>query len=186
MYSDSVEGISWKRIDDLLIFSGTGPMPDTETEFVEWPDPWGSDDDTIMVPTDVSPWSHGGNMQWAKTIIINEGITAIGRRAFNAFDCEKIVLPHSLRIIRSRAFANCRSLKHVIIPEGVVTIEFDAFYDCTSLKTMELPDTTTDISLYMYGTSNAFGNNKNLIIKAHKGTYAETYAREAGYHFESV
>lgn len=67
----------------------------------------------------------------ASEVIVPEGITAIGEKAF--MDCDnlkKIRLPDSLIEIKSQAFCNCFSLSDIIIPDSVKKIENKCFWYC--------------------------------------------------------
>lgn len=57
---------------------------------------------------------HGG------TVVVPEGVTEIGKRAFEGCSTvTDVVLPQSLRAIGDYAFRSCRFLKYPAIPEGV-------------------------------------------------------------------
>lgn len=55
-------------------------------------------------------------------------------------DCEKIVLPPSLKYISDEAFAYCSRLKEIELPEGLKGVGHDAFTG-TSIQTLKLPTT---------------------------------------------
>ena len=66
-----------------------------------------------------------------KSVIISEGITSIGYRAFQI--CQKIssvLIPSTVTIIEPEAFQYCYGLTSVIIPKSVTTIEYCAFLQC--------------------------------------------------------
>jgi hypothetical protein len=69
-----------------------------------------------------------------KTVIISEGVTAIGATAF--YQCTglaSITIPDSVTSIGNRAFYGCSSLVSVTIPDSVTYIGGNAFATCTSL-----------------------------------------------------
>lgn len=66
---------------------------------------------------------------------------------FNKF--EIIILPDSINVIGSQAFANCFNLKYIVIPDSVTTIASDAFL-----------------------------GHSNLTIYGEYNSYAETYAKD--------
>ena len=106
----------------------------------------------------------------AKAIILPDGISAIGKHAFNqnesitsvviqegvetigdsAFICccnlQVVELPNSLRKIGDNAFYECEKLTSIIIPEGVETIEGIAFGYCHNLEMVVLPNSLRRIS----------------------------------------
>ena len=78
-----------------------------------------------------------------KTVIVPEGITAIGKACF--FDKKgivNIVLPQSIREIRANAFLNCISLEEITIPREDILLDEKAFRGCSNLKKVHLQNTT--------------------------------------------
>ncbi len=68
-------------------------------------------------------------------IVINEGITSIGSRAFyNCSSITSVSIPSTVTNIGEYAFYNCSSIKTAKIPEGIKTIENGAFYKCSNLS----------------------------------------------------
>jgi Leucine-rich repeat (LRR) protein len=126
-----------------------------------------------------------GNYAAVTTVVIHDGVTAIGWNAFErcvnltsvripdsvtsighyAFrDCrslESIVLPPNIDIIQSRTFSGCRSLTSVNIPDAVKFISNDAFNDCRSLTELDIPYGVTRIEDRAFmGTTNL----KSIVI----------------------
>lgn len=83
-------------------------------------------------------------------IVVPEGITVIGKSAFENCIAEEIVLPDRLESIGDSAFSECNYLKKVNIPKTVKTIGSYAFYRCRNLKTIELPESITEISEFCF------------------------------------
>ena len=109
---------------DVLTISGSGPMKDNYH-------PWGNYQTTI------------------KTIVINEGVTTIGKYAFYQwYDAvTSVTIPSTVTTIRDYAFYSCKSLASVTFAEGsqLETIETSAFASCTSLASITIPSTVTTI-----------------------------------------
>jgi hypothetical protein len=79
----------------------------------------------------------------------------------------------------------CSSLEEIELPDSVRAIAYDAFSGCTSLKAVTIPANVQSIAEYSPGQ--AFAScDEDLIIYGYDGTYAETYATENGYTFESL
>ncbi len=88
-----------------------------------------------------------------KKIVVSEGITEVGERAFYwSINCTEVILPDSLVAIREYGFNNLRNLKTITLPPNLKTIEFCAFSECVALTSITLPDSVTTVE------SNAFSN----------------------------
>ena len=82
-----------------------------------------------------------------QTIIIPEGVTSIGERAF--YYCSKltsITIPDSVTSIGNYAFCNCSGLTSITIPESVTSIGECAFQGCSGLTSINIPNGVTTIS----------------------------------------
>ncbi|MBQ3090112.1 MAG: leucine-rich repeat domain-containing protein [Oscillospiraceae bacterium] len=89
-------------------------------------------------------WEERGRELPVRRIIVGEGITSIGFRAFaGCADLSEVMLPSSLDHIGREAFAGCVSLAQLLIPEGVRTVEEGAFASCSALRQLWLPDSLT-------------------------------------------
>lgn len=113
-------------------------------------------------------------------IIIQKGVTSIGRAAFidcsnlvsvdisegvervggNAFEaCKKLVevhLPEGLKTIGVSAFMACESLAYIDLPQSLSWLNYDAFMDCTSLESVIIPGGLTE------SWNRAFGGCQSL------------------------
>ncbi len=72
-------------------------------------------------------------------LIIEEGITAIGGRAFSDFGMAEVVIPDSVTSIGVAAFRGCSGLTSIVIPDSVTSIGEDAFDDCSGLTSITIP-----------------------------------------------
>lgn len=82
-----------------------------------------------------------------KSVVIEEGITQIGKRAFcGCVNLESVTIPKSVAVIERSAFCDCGMMETIVIPEGVLEIKKEAFDCCTSLRYVFLP-----VSLETYG-----------------------------------
>jgi hypothetical protein len=73
-------------------------------------------------------------------ITIPQGVTVIGRGAFEECGIKRIVLPGGLKIIDALAFASCYYLEKINIPNGATKLGGYAFNQCENLRTVHLPD----------------------------------------------
>ena len=118
--------VTWTLTSDgVLTISGTGAMAD-----------YGNKDN--------QPWS--GKRSDIKIIMVAEGVTHIGNRAFSYCEAAtSIFLPTTLTSIGERGIEVCSSLTSVTIPENVKTIVQYAFQSCSNLTSVSLPTTLTSI-----------------------------------------
>ena len=74
-------------------------------------------------------------------LIIPEGVTEIGDRAFEGGKISSVILPGTIKVIGEKAFLGQSRLTDIIIPEGLVSIKMMAFENCSNLKTIVFPST---------------------------------------------
>ncbi|MBR1529673.1 MAG: leucine-rich repeat domain-containing protein [Oscillospiraceae bacterium] len=73
----------------------------------------------------------------AENVIIPEGVTEIGKHAFDGSETLKsVVIPEGVTCIREFAFARCKNLTSIVIPESVVTTGILVFGWCHNLKSI--------------------------------------------------
>ena len=148
------ENLSWTLTDDgVLTISGSGPMRDYNWDYgIRYEEEDGYNGD-ISELGNVPPWMNlaiDPELCWCddldcvvaytdrsiKRIIISEGVTHIGDKAFMAcHSLTEVTIPKSVTEIGNESF-NYSSLKEVTIPENVDRIRSDAFGDCYDLKTI--------------------------------------------------
>lgn len=125
--------VNWTlSCDSILTISGTGAMADyTNTNNL----PWVTHRDAI------------------KTIIVEDGITAIGDRAFGySTNATSVSLPSSVTSIGDYAFISCSSLQEITIPNTIDALGTHMLYACGSLTdiyvswTSSLPEWPTDFT----------------------------------------
>ena len=144
--------VTWALTSDgVMTISGSGAMAD-----------YGNKNN--------QPWS--GKRSDIKIIMVAEGVTHIGNRAFSYCEAAtSIFLPTTLTSIGERGIEVCSSLTSVTIPENVKTIVQYAFQSCENLTSVSLPTTLTSIG------QRAFSSCTNLTLVTLKsspviGSYA--------------
>ena len=133
-----------------VVASGTGAMADYANK-------------------DNQPWS--GKRSDIKIIMVAEGVTHIGNRAFaSCANATSIFLPTTLTSIGERGIEVCSSLTSVTIPENVKTIGNYAFQS-SNLTSVSLPTTLTSIGQRAFASCSSLTSvtlNSNPVI----GSYA--------------
>ena len=114
-----------------------------------------------------TPWnSYRTNI---KTVIIEEGVTSIGSRAFvGCSSLSSVTIPNSVTSIGEYAFSGCSGLTSVTIPNSVTSIGSGAFRNCLGLTSVTIPNSVTTIGenafIYCSGlTSVTIGNSVTSI-----------------------
>ena len=120
------DNLTWKLYEDgTLNISGTGAMKD-----------YNADDN-------LSP---AYNNSKVKKIVIEDGVTSIGNKAFDSCSSlTSITIPNSVTSIKAATFYGCTSLTSITIPDGVTSIGYATFTGCSSLTSITIPDSVTSI-----------------------------------------
>ena len=125
------DNLTWKLYEDgTLNISGTGAMKD-----------YNSSDNP-------SPVYNNSNV---KKVVIEDGVTSIGERAF-AY-CKSLIsvtIPDSVTSIEKSAFSDYTSLTSITIPSSVTSIGVYAFDGCSSLTSITIPSSVTSIGVYAF------------------------------------
>ncbi len=131
------KNMEWEYDEETatLTISGTGPMG--QYSFSD--DPWDEYTDSI------------------KKVIIEDGITTIGKNAFReCYALESVVIPDSVTSIGDYAFEMCNSLTSITLSDNVTAIGIDAFCHCIGLTSVVIGDGVALIEL------SAFAQCRNL------------------------
>ena len=126
----------WSLAEDgTLTVSGTGAMEDySDTSTQSW-------------------YEHADAIN---SVIISDGITNIGNRAFA--DCSsltEITISDSVISIGEHAFSGCSALSEITIPGSVTSIQWGAFADCSALSEITIPDSVTSIGNWTFSGCSA-------------------------------
>ena len=130
--------IRWKLSDDgTLTISGTD-MPDYRIFY---------DTDTGQT---TAPWY--SEREKIKKIVIEDGVTSIGRCAFHNCEClTSVTIPNSVTYINLFAFKECDSLTSITIPNSVKLIEEEAFSGCSRLTSVTLSNSLVYLGWQVLG-----------------------------------
>ena len=78
--------------------------------------------------------------------IIPNGVTTIGRRAFNYNSkLTSVIIPNSVTTIEEEAFEGCGGLTSITLPNSLITIGLSAFDACNGLTSITIPDNVISI-----------------------------------------
>lgn len=135
-----------------LTISGTGTMYD----YPHNKRPWESYEDNI------------------KVIIINDGVTSIGRYAFAYFDnLQDVTISNSVLYIGEYAFCSCDNLTEIVIPKDVTTIVSGAFSGCDSLIGITVDSDNQYYSNDGYGV--LYNKDKTILVQYPFGSTQKNY-----------
>ena len=134
------DNLTWQynTSTDTLTISGTGAMMNYATTY---------NSSSYIVTT--APW--GSYYETLKTVVINNGVTSIGKYAFyGCWSLTSITIPDSVTSIGDFAFAGCRGLTSVAIPSFVTSIGDYVFSGCRMLTSITIPDSVKSIGAYAF------------------------------------
>ncbi len=121
---DCGDGVTWSLDEGVLTVSGNGKMDDFATyEEV----PWYGLDHSI------------------KSIVLENGITHVGGKAFSSIGYPDMIIPESVTTIGENAFSCNPPLSNIYIPEGVTEIGDYAFQSISTLCELHLPESVQTI-----------------------------------------
>ena len=121
--------------------------------------PLGTTNNVFTVPvvsgstaiTEIGAYSYASNSHLAnKEVVIPEGITKIGKGAFQNTAITKVIIPSTVTEIEESAFAYCSSLETVIFLCDIKEIPAYAFYNCGKLTNVQIPGSVEKIGDYAF------------------------------------
>ena len=124
------ENLTWTLDENgLLTISGEGDMPNYEWSYPLW----------------------HANKDKIKSIVIDDGVTSVGRYAFGSCpSLTSVEIPDSVTRIGQEAFYYCPSLTSVVIPDSVTDIDRWAFAFCRNLTSVTIGNSVTSIGDYAF------------------------------------
>lgn len=132
-----------------------------------------------------NPLYYGAELYLNGTLVteltIPNKVTKIGDYAF--YGCTSITdvtFSKNMTEIAPSSFQNCTSLESITIHEAMAKVNYKAFKGCTALETAKVLSKTT-----IFGT-HAFDGCSQLTIFSHRGSRAETYAKNNDHKFEVI
>ena len=121
-----------------------------------------------------SPFMRNTNIE---TVTMSDSVQIVGSKAFeHCSSLRKVIFSKNLKEIKIMAFMGTK-LSEIQLPEGVTKVGTFAFDLIPTLKSVTLPKSLIEIG------DNSFSLNKDLVIKAPKGSYAIEYAKKYNINF---
>ena len=106
-----------------------------------------------------------------KTVVIGDGITNIGGRAFFGHtSLTSVTIGDSVESIDDWAFAYCTSLASVTIPSGVIFIDDLAFACCMELVSITVPDSVAFIGKLSFDSCSLL---QSIDVDDNNGSYCD-------------
>jgi len=96
-----------------------------------------------------APW--GKYYSSIKSVVIENGVTSIGRYAFyGRSSLTSVNIGNSVTGIGNEAFYGCSSLTGIVIPDSVTNMGYQAFSNCSSLTSVVIPKRVTSIGGFAF------------------------------------
>lgn len=113
----------------------------------------------------------------------NVPLGVIGLNSFeNNEYLESVTISDEIYYIASNAFLNCKNLQEVKIDKDVRTIGYRAFAGCESLKSITIESYNINMEYQCLGYDADGKKYDDFTIVCHKGSTAETYAKENNFN----
>ena len=120
----TVAGLTWKLEGGTLTISGNGAMPDFEDRAE-------------------APWY--GYKNSIKDVVISEGVTRVGSKAFASYKLDSVSLPDGLLSVGVEAFVDYKGTK-INLPDTIQSLERLAFGFAHKVKQVFIPRSLHNIS----------------------------------------
>ena len=105
------------------------------------------------------------NPEWSslkdevENVVVNEGVTNIGKHAFMSFSKLKDVkIASTVEIIDFAAFEGCTALAEITLTEGLKELGEEAFFECSSLTSISIPEKVTYLPDYIFQSCKSLKN----------------------------
>ena len=113
------------------------------------------------------------------------GLKVIKIGDVNTIDCEKVILPSTVKIIGGGGFRGSK-IKKIELNDGLIRIDYEAFLNCEELKSVYIPKSVNVIENYAFGYvfgDNGFEKSDGFTIYGEAGSAAQKYAEDNGFAF---
>lgn len=139
------------------------------------------------------------------SVQLSDSLLTIGNMAFSGCGMKTLDFGKSVNEIGDNAFSNCHNLEDICLPRSVIRIGNEAFrgiyakkvvlgyqlqtignhaFTLYNLDKILVPDSVISIGNNAFWSSGSDASKKT--IQGYNGSYAQSYAAQQGYQFESV
>ena len=165
--------------DGSLVLGGSGAMKNATTYSTV---PWSNYRKMITTVTIGKDITSLGNYAFYKATNLKHvnfaedgKLTSINKQAFlKCTSLISITVPDTVTVLGSYVFNGCTALNEVVLPAKLKSIGSRMFENCTSLTYVFIPDDMSQI------VSSAFNNCPKVVLSVAKGSYGESFAKNAG------
>ena len=162
--ASSTDNIKYTFSNGILTISGSGEIADytAETSQPEW-NKYASKTEKIIIKEGITKIGERAFMlfQFAQSVEIPETVIHIGMGAFTECGFTEVYIPEGVKELENSAFAVCNFLTKAYIPKSVEVMDSGVFYECRMLEEIAVnPDNP-------YFSSNdgiLFNKNKTELI----------------------
>ena len=149
----SNEIFSWTLYNDgRLVFSGSGVIGDKDVEDIAWL-PYSAVIQSVIIDSGITEIGRNAfyGCSALSSVTIPNTVTSIGQNAFcGCANLTAVTIPAGVNAIDDGAFSGCSGLSRINIPEGITGINFDTFKNCVSLVNITIPKSVSVIGSYSF------------------------------------
>jgi len=141
------DNVYWKLVDGTLTLSGTGATYNYENYSNDYSPFYNMNATAIVVEdgiTGLGKYIFGSCN--ATSVVLPDTLESIGESAFRTSDLTSVTISDSVTYIGDYAFCYCYSLADVKLSKNITIIEDDTFLGCGSLGEIIIPDGVTSIN----------------------------------------
>ena len=152
------ENLIWELDEEgTLIISGEGEMDD----YNPFKAPWGDTIEKLIINDGVTRIGKSafGYCESLNSVTIPDSVTSIGSLAFEyCTSLTNIMIPNKVKHIANYAFEGCKNLTNVSIAVGVTSIGEGVFSNCYNLSDIIIPSSITNIGPYAFSSCSSLVN----------------------------
>ena len=146
------QNLTWNLVDGVLTISGSGDMTSWEdTYYVSWYE-YRNSINTVIIEdgvTSIGKWAFGNCINVTKVTIPN-GVTRIENWAFGGCNITSLIIPNGVTSIGNYVFYRCENMVSISIPNSLESIGNNTFSGCSGLLSIDIPDHVTSIGNYAF------------------------------------